>query len=207
MSSVSWPPSRKIAILDVQVGVAHATAFDAHQDFVTTWLRAFHHRLAQGRGIGDKRLAMHHGHGRITGEPSLQSHSASIAIVGSGPADITSRVQFAAGGLPACARAPRILQPGCPRPARSVRYQRQRELRACRCPSDFKLWRSIFRRWPKAAAVTCSRTTRVAGKRIAARYQLTTDEVTLGGGTKALAATSNRIRASVRQPARTESRP
>ena len=35
----------------------------------------------------------------------------------------------------------------------------------------------------------------------------TTDEVTFGGGTKALAAMSNRMRASQRQPASTESRP
>ena len=68
-------------------------------------------------------------------------------------------------------------------------------------PSDFRLWRSILRRWPKAASVTRCSARRSQGSGVArgARAR-TSDEVTLGGGTKAEAAMSNRMRAS-RAPA------
>ena len=45
------------------------------------------------------------------------------------------------------------------------------------------------------------------GKGASRGTRWTTDEVTLGGGTKADGATSNRMRACVRQPASTASRP
>ena len=48
----------------------------------------------------------------------------------------------------------------------------------------------------------------VAGERLRrAGRARTSDEVTFGGGTKAVAAMSNRMRASLRQPASTDSRP
>ena len=53
-------------------------------------------------------------------------------------------------------------------------------------PSDFRLARSILRRWPKAAAVT--RSSVATGSRRpgrGARHEPTTLDVTLGGGTKA----------------------
>ena len=67
--------------------------------------------------------------------------------------------------------------------------------------------RSILRRWPKAASVTRSSARRSQGRGFARGMSCTTDEVTFGGGTKAEGAMSNRIFASVRQPASTESRP
>ena len=48
---------------------------------------------------------------------------------------------------------------------------------------------------------------RSQGRGLARGMNCTTDEVTLGGGTKADGAMSNRIFACVRQPASTESRP
>ena len=67
-------------------------------------------------------------------------------------------------------------------------------------PSDFRLWRSILRRWPKAAAVTRPRSRRRRPAGAGARHELTTDDMTLGGGVKAEGGTSNRMRAS-RAPA------
>ena len=58
--------------------------------------------------------------------------------------------------------------------------------------SVFRLWRSILRRWPKAAAVTVSRSFKAQGARGSAKgSSRTIDEVTEGGGTKALRLTSN----------------
>ena len=54
-------------------------------------------------------------------------------------------------------RARRSPRPECPRRARSARFRRRRAAPAASLPSDFRLWRSILRRWPKAASVTrCS---------------------------------------------------
>ena len=52
-------------------------------------------------------------------------------------------------------------------------------------PSDFRLWRSILRRWPNAAAVTRSSSARSQASGSARGTSSTTDEVTFGGGTKA----------------------
>ena len=55
--------------------------------------------------------------------------------------------------------------------------------------SAFRLWRSILRRCPKAAAVTFSRSARLAGAAgSASGSNRTTLEVIFGGGTKALRA-------------------
>src|SRR5262250_2445793 len=69
-------------------------------------------------------------------------------------------------------------------------------------PSARKLCRSILRRCPKAAAVTRSSVVWAQGRGAVRGTSRTTDEVTLGGGTKAEGATSNMILASVRHPAR-----
>jgi hypothetical protein len=74
-------------------------------------------------------------------------------------------------------------------------------------PSCLRLWRSILRRWPKAASVTRSSALRSQGGGFARGISCTSEEVTFGGGTKADGAMSNRIFACVRQPASTESRP
>ena len=81
------------------------------------------------------------------------------------------------------------------------------EQRRGSAPSERRLWRSILRRWPNAAAVMRSSVVRVQGRGLARGTSRTTDEVTLGGGTKAEGATSNMIFASVRQPASTARRP
>jgi hypothetical protein len=73
--------------------------------------------------------------------------------------------------------------------------------------SALRLWRSIFRRWPNAARVTASSAPARQGRGAARGTSRTTLDVTLGGGTKAEGATSNRIDASVRQPHSTPSRP
>src|SRR5262249_18972932 len=62
-------------------------------------------------------------------------------------------------------------------------------------------------RCPKAAAVTRSSAERAQGRGLARGKSRTTDDVTLGGGTKAEGATSNTILASVRHPASTARRP
>ena len=71
----------------------------------------------------------------------------------------------------------------------------------------FRLWRSILRRWPKAARVTRSRSAIRQGSGSGRGRRWTTLEVTFGGGTKADGATSNRMVACVRQPHSTPSRP
>ena len=66
-------------------------------------------------------------------------------------------------------------------------------------PRGFRLWRSILRRWPKAAAVTVSSFFKSAGATGSGNgSSRTMEEVTEGGGTKALRFTSNRIFACVR---------
>ena len=52
-------------------------------------------------------------------------------------------------------------------------------------PSDFRLARSILRRWPKAAAVTRSSARRSQGRGSARGTSCTSDDVTFGGGTNA----------------------
>ena len=79
------------------------------------------------------------------------------------------RRSVAALHLSAQSRAParQSLRPGSPRRARSARCRRRRAARAASTPSDFRLWRSILRRWPKAASVT--RCSAPANRRAAAR--------------------------------------
>ena len=79
------------------------------------------------------------------------------------------------------------------------RRRRRRASGAGSTASDLRLCRSILRRWPKAAAVTCSSARRSHGSGAARGTSRTTDEVTLGGGTKAAGETSNRILVSARQ--------
>ena len=71
--------------------------------------------------------------------------------------------------------------------------------RAGSMASDLRLCRSIFRRWPKAAAATCSSARRSHGSGFARGTRRTTEEVTLGCGTNAAGEISNRILVSARQ--------
>src|SRR6185295_10256394 len=73
--------------------------------------------------------------------------------------------------------------------------------------STRRLDRNIFRRCPNAAAVTRSNVARSQERGAARGTSRTTEEVTFGGGTKALRFISNRIFPSVRQPVSTLSRP
>src|SRR5712691_4876259 len=75
-------------------------------------------------------------------------------------------------------------------------------------PSVLRLERSILRRWPKAAAVTRSRTGFAAGASATGRgVRRTTLDVTFGGGTKARGGRSKRIFGSVSHCTTTERRP
>ena len=88
-------------------------------------------------------------------------------------------------------RAParRSPRPECPRRGRSARCRPRPAAASGSRPSDFRLWRSILRRWPKAASVTRSQRAAFAGRAALARgTSSTSDDVTLGGGTKALTA-------------------
>src|SRR5712671_1372224 len=168
----------EVAVLDMQVGMAHAAALDPHQHLTAARLRAIGNGLAQGRPIGGERLAHELGHGSRWGSRSVTARA---------------RAAKPATGI-SSARAVSAM----PAPASSVRGSGV---------SDLRLWRSIFRRWPKAASVTRSRVRRSHGAGADRGTRRTTAEVTLGGGTKAEAETSNRIFTSARQPASTESRP
>src|SRR6185369_12655398 len=170
----------EIAVLHVQIGMADAAAMDAHQHFGAFGLRGLYHGLAQGRGIGGERLAVH------------LCHAASLAhfcrapkarVSATNPATLISSAR-AVGAISAAARSA----------AEST-------------PSDFKLWRSILRRCPNAASVTRCKVSASQASGSARGVSRTTDEVTLGGGTKAEGATSNKIFASQRQPVNTASRP
>src|SRR5215211_2960581 len=74
-------------------------------------------------------------------------------------------------------------------------------------PRAFRLWRSILRRWPNAAWATRSSARRSQTSGAWRGPSRTSEDVILGGGTNALGATSNRMRACVRQPASTDRRP
>ncbi len=64
------------------------------------------------------------------------------------------------------AQRARSLRSGSPRPARSARCPAAASSASGSPPSDLRLWRSILRRWPKAACVT--RSQRAGGRRRAA---------------------------------------
>ena len=90
-----------------------------------------------------------------------------------------------------------------PAAARSAGRSRPRS-----AAKPFSDWRSILRRWPKAAWVRpCERRQHRTAPASARGINSTTLEVTFGAGVKAAGATSNRIRACVRQPASTPRRP
>ena len=58
----------EIAVVQMQVGVAHAATADPHQHLGAARLRRFHDRLAQRRRIGGHRLADHAGHANSSRE-------------------------------------------------------------------------------------------------------------------------------------------
>src|SRR5580692_6523937 len=53
---------REIAVLQMQIRVAHAASLDAHQHFGTAWRRTIDHGLAKRLTVGDKRLPAHFCH-------------------------------------------------------------------------------------------------------------------------------------------------
>src|ERR1700722_1578327 len=174
------------AVLDMQVRMADAAPLDAHQHFAALRLRAIDHGLAQGGALGNERLAAQLGH------PGFPSAAPSCDVATAASSALARATNFSieissARTAPSMSAAARSGVGSTPR-ARQV-------------------WRSILRRWPKAAAVTRSSVDRVHGSGAARGINRTTDDVTLGGGTKADGATSNMIFASVRQPARTARRP
>ena len=56
---------REIAVLQMQVGMAHAAAFDAHQHFAAARRRTIDDGLAERLPVSDQRLAMHFRHRRF----------------------------------------------------------------------------------------------------------------------------------------------
>ena len=50
---------REVAVLHMQVGMAHAASFDAHEHLAAVRRGAINNRLAQRLPVGDKRLAAH----------------------------------------------------------------------------------------------------------------------------------------------------
>src|SRR5580692_4625740 len=55
---------RKIAVLQMQVRMAHAAALDAHQHFAAARRRTIHDGLAERLAVSDQRLAVHFCHKR-----------------------------------------------------------------------------------------------------------------------------------------------
>jgi len=56
---------RKIAVLQMQVRMAHAAARDAHQHFAAARRRAIHDGFAKRLAVSDQRLAVHFCHRRV----------------------------------------------------------------------------------------------------------------------------------------------
>ena len=181
---------RKIAVLQMQVRVADAATVHPQQNFAAVWRRQLGERFTQRLAVGDKRLAVEFGH-RCFG---LIVRRSPIMPDDGGPRR-----------GPAPRRQSRPQE--CPRPAPSDRDLPPQSGSPRRTPSERRLWRSILRRCPKAAWVARSSSARSHGSGAARGTKRTSEDVTLGGGTKAAGFTSNRIRASQRHCARTESRP
>src|SRR4029077_12558307 len=155
---------REVAVLHVQVGMAHAAALDPHQHLAAARLGRIDDGLAQRRRVGDERLADELGH--------VAFRSASWRARATKPCTGISSAR-AVSAMPAAA---------------SSGFGSSPRVR--------RLWRSIFRRWPNAASVTRSSAGRSQGSGSARGTRRTTDEGTLGGGTKAVGADANRIFAS-----------
>ena len=137
---------REIAVLHVQVGMADAAALDAHQHLGALRLRAIDDGLAERGFIGGEREA----------------------------AELVSCAGILARRIRQRARegCDESLRPECPRRARSARCRRPRAAAADRCRAIRRLWRSILRRWPKAASVTRSSAARSQGSGVGARHEL-----------------------------------
>src|SRR5579862_9801726 len=52
----------EITVLQMQVGMTHATTLDPYQHFAATWRRTIDHGLAERLSVGDQRLAVHLSH-------------------------------------------------------------------------------------------------------------------------------------------------
>src|SRR5262249_7950955 len=118
----------EVAVLHVHIGMAHAAALDPHKHLGAARCRRLDDGLAQGRPVGDERLADQPGH--------ATPRSASWRASATKPSTAISSAR-AVSAMPAAASSGFGSTP-------SVR----------------RLWRSIFRRWPKAASVTRSRVRR-----------------------------------------------
>src|SRR5271154_5708700 len=116
----------------MDVGMADAAMSHAHEHFAAFRRRDFPHRFAERNAVVVEYFALHAAHHRSPGAGEFSSTLASALASATNPAMPISSARFV-GATPACAS----------NAAGSV-------------PSVRKLARSIFRRWPKAAAVTRS---------------------------------------------------
>src|SRR5262245_37914285 len=172
---------QKITILHVQVGMADAATFNPDQHLGALWRRQVRHRFAERCSVGRQRLSEHFHQLRLY-TWAFTCREKIFANATKPSTGISSARDV--GSIAASAR-----------------------IVAGSKPKVFRLCRSIFRRWPKAASVTRCSASASQGSGSCRGVRRTIEDVTLGGGTNAERATSNRILASVRHPASTERRP
>src|SRR4029453_10414274 len=172
---------RKIAVLHMQVGVADAATFDSDQYLGALWRRQVGYRFAERRSVGRQGLSVHF-------------HALRLYIWAFACGEKT----FANATKPSTGISSARDVGSMAASARSA---------AASTPKVFRLCRSIFRRCPKAASVTRWSESASQASGSCRGVRRTIEDVTLGGGTNAERATSNRILASVRHPASTERRP
>src|SRR6516164_367558 len=181
---------REIAVLHVQIRMAHSAAGDADQNLGAARRRTVRNRFAQRLPISDKRLAAKLAHAVLSPKapvfsivPSRPRATSSMRASRTNCSTETSSAR-AVGSSPAAAMSS-----------------------AVSLPNERKLCRSILRRWPKAACVTASSMERSQGSGADRGTSRTTEDFTLGGGTNADAFTSKTIRGSQRHCTNTDKRP
>ena len=180
---------REIAVLQVQVGMAYAATFDAHQHFAAARRGAVHDGLAERLSVGNERLAMHFSHW----DPPAASGVGIMPESGDVRRGPAPAMQIRQSGY--LRRAPSGLARRS-RAAPEHRHQANAGFDAASCAAGRMRPGLRFRGACDRKASGCVRGTR-----------RTSEEVTFGGGTNADGLTSKRIRASQRHCASTESRP
>ena len=158
--------------------MAHAATFDAYQHFAAARRGTIDDGLAERLPVGDQGLAVH-----------LRSSSALSGFSESGPSsERGAPLVRAIGRMPQRRRGERRASAtNRSTDNSSARAVASRSAAASKAgtstPSERRLWRSILRRWPKAACVTLSSS---CGRRAAARawHRSTSEDLTFGGGTK-----------------------
>ena len=142
-SSFLSSAEREIAVLQVQVGMAHAATLNAHQHFVAAGCGQSTTVSQSGVAVGDERLAMQ------WSAPPLMRRRRPLSRAH------RARERYEAGD--GNVFGPRVGS----RPAAAINA-------GVSPPSARRLWRSILRRWPKAAWVAVSRLARSQGSGAAA---------------------------------------